>query len=124
MSIPILVEPSPAGFSATTGGPLDLSAEAASAAEAIHALQEKITRRLENGAILIEQPIQLTRPPIPILPLSENPLVESWLAAVETFRAEREKQESAGASRSSNTTRRTSVPTMKPIRMKNPSKSN
>ena len=98
MSIPILVEPSPTGFFATTGGPFDLSAEAPSAAEAIQALQEKIVRRLESGAIVIDHPIQLVRPPIPIVPLSENPLLESWLAAVETFRAEQEKREGSGSS--------------------------
>ena len=98
MSIPILVEPGSTGFSATTGGPLDLSAEAPSAAEAIQALQEKIVRRLEGGAILIDHPIQLVRPPIPILPLSENPLLEAWLAAVETFRAQPENREGSGPS--------------------------
>src|SRR5688572_14553191 len=40
MTIPILVEPSPSGFFATTAGPLDLSAEASSVAEALHALKE------------------------------------------------------------------------------------
>lgn len=97
MTIPILVEPSPTGFFATTGGPLDLSAEAASAAEAVHALQEKIARRLERGAILIEHPVHPAQPPIPILPLSENPLFVAWLTAVETYRAEQENREcSAG----------------------------
>ena len=52
MTISILVEPSQVGFRATTGGPLDLSAEAASVAEAVNALQEKIANRLERGAIL------------------------------------------------------------------------
>jgi hypothetical protein len=98
MTIPILVEPIPTGFCAIAGGPLDLSAEAASAAEAVQALQEKIVRRLERGAILIDHPIPLARPPIPILPLSENPLLETWLAAVETFRAEQENQYGSGAS--------------------------
>jgi hypothetical protein len=90
MSITILVQPVPTGFSATTGGPLDLSAEAASAAEAVHALQEKIARRLEGGAILIDQPIHSVRSRIPVLPLTENPLFESWLEAVETYRATKE----------------------------------
>ena len=96
MSIPLLVEPSATGFFATTGGPFDLSAEAASAAEAIHALRKRL-RVGERGAILIDHPIQLVRPPIPILPLSENPLFETWLAAVETFRAEQENREGSGA---------------------------
>jgi len=95
MTISILVEPSQVGFRATTGGPLDLSAEAASAAEAVNALQEKIANRLERGAILIDHPVRSPRPPIPVLPLSENPLFDAWLAAVETFRAERETLESS-----------------------------
>lgn len=99
MSITILVEPNPTGFSAKAGGPLDLSAEAASAAEAVHALQEKIALRLQGGAILIDHPIQPVRPPIPILPLTENPLFEAWLAAVETFRAEEEVRRGSGLSK-------------------------
>jgi hypothetical protein len=92
VSIPILVEPGPTGFLAKTGGPLDLSAEAASAAEAVRALQEKIARRLEGGAMIIDQPIRVAQSPIPITPLKENPLFEEWLAAVETFRAQQESQ--------------------------------
>ncbi len=97
MTISILVEPSQVGFRAT-GGPLDLSAEAASAAEAVNALQEKIANRLERGAILIDHPVRSPRPPIPVLPLSENPLFDAWLAAVETFRSERETLESSSES--------------------------
>jgi hypothetical protein len=96
VTISILVEPSPNGFSAATGGPLDLSAEAASVAEAIKALYEKFTRRLERGAILIEDPVQSARQAIPVLPLSENPLFDTWLAAVETYRAEWEYREGSG----------------------------
>ncbi len=65
MTILILVEPSQLGFRATTVGPLELSAEAASAAEAVDALHEMIAVRLERGAILIDHPVHLSRPPIP-----------------------------------------------------------
>jgi len=98
MTISILVEASPTGFCATTGGPLELSAEAASAAEAVSALREKIARRLERGAILIDHSITAPRPPIPVLPLAENPLFDAWLAAVETYRADQENRENFGAS--------------------------
>jgi hypothetical protein len=97
MTIPILVESNPAGFVATTGGPLNLSAEATSAAEAIQAVQRKITRRLESGAVLIEHPVQQCVPPIPVLPLSENPLLETWLQAVETYRTQQDAQAGLGA---------------------------
>ena len=89
------MEPSQVGFRATTGGPLELSAEAASAAEAVSALEEKIANRLEQGAILIDRPIHPPRPPSPLLPLTENPLFDAWLAAVETYRSERETMENS-----------------------------
>lgn len=95
MTISILVEPSQVGFRATTGGPLELSAEAASAAEAVNAVQAKIAAWLAGGAILIDHPVHPPRPPIPILSLSENPLFDAWLAAVETYHAEQESSETA-----------------------------
>jgi len=90
MTISILVEPNQVGFRATTGGPLELSAEAASAAEAVSALHGMIAGRLERGAILIDHPVLPPRPRIPILSLSEKPLFDAWLAAVETYRAAQE----------------------------------
>lgn len=98
MTISILVEPIQVGFRATTGGPLELSAEAASVGAAVKALEEKIENRLERGAILIDHPIPAPRAPIPVPPLSENPLFEAWLAAVEAYRAERETLDGSGAS--------------------------
>jgi hypothetical protein len=95
MTISILVEPSQVGFRATTGGPLELSAEAASAAEAVNALQEMITGRLERGAVLIDQHVSPPPFPIPVLSLSRNPLFDAWLAAVEKYRAEGETMESS-----------------------------
>ncbi len=97
MTIPVLVEPTAVGYRATTGGPFDLSADAATAAEAINALQDKIARRLQGGAFLIDQPVLAPQSPIPVLPLSENPLFDSWLAAVETYRLDQENQEGSDA---------------------------
>ncbi len=84
MGIPILVEPVANGYRATTGGPLDLMAEASSTAQAVTDLRAKIARRLSAGAMLIEQPI----PPAPTnaRPLAENPLFDQWLEAVEEYR--------------------------------------
>jgi hypothetical protein len=97
MAISILVEAASGGFCATKGGPLNLSAEAASAAEAVNTLHEKIARRLERGAILIDQPTPTPRPPISILPLTQNPLFDDWLAAVENYRTEQENHPGSGA---------------------------
>ncbi len=43
---------------------MQLSAEAASPAEAVKAVQEMIAVRLEHGAILVDHPVHPPRPPI------------------------------------------------------------
>lgn len=95
MTIAILVEPSHDGFRATTGGPLELSAEAASAAEALTALQVKIGRRFEQGATIVHHPVPEPPLPIPLIPLAENPLFDAWLKAVNQYRDETELQDRA-----------------------------
>ncbi|HKB01916.1 MAG TPA: hypothetical protein VKD90_06830 [Gemmataceae bacterium] len=95
MSIPILVEPAANGFRAAAGSPLDLSAEADTAAAAVAALKAKIADRLRSGAFLIEQPVPAPPSPIPVVPLAENPLFDDWLAAVEEYRNSRDAEEQA-----------------------------
>lgn len=95
MTISILVEPSPIGFRATTGGPLDLSAEAASAAEALTALQAKIDSRFGHGAVLVQHAVPAPQSPIALIPLAENPLFDAWLEAIEKYREEKEQQDRA-----------------------------
>jgi hypothetical protein len=95
MSISILVEPAANGFHAVSGGPLNLSAVAESAAGALAALREKIADRLRGGAMLIEQSFARVASPIPVVPLAENPLFDDWLAAVEEYRRNRDAEERA-----------------------------
>jgi hypothetical protein len=85
MSVSILVEPAANGFRAASGGPLDLTAVAESAAGAVAALREKIADRLRGGAAS----------PVPVLPLADNPLFDDWLAAVEEYRTNRDAEERA-----------------------------
>ncbi len=95
MTISILVEPSQVGFRATTGSPLDLSAEAGSVAAALTDLQAQIGSRFAQGAILIQHPMPAPQSPIPLIPLAENPLFDAWLEAIEKFREEKELQDRA-----------------------------
>jgi hypothetical protein len=95
MSISILIEPAANGFRAAAGGPLNLSAEAESAAAAVAALRAKIAERLRGGAVLIEQAVAGFPCPVPVVPLAENPLFDEWLAAVEAYRNDREAEERA-----------------------------
>ncbi len=91
MSISILVEPGTNGFRAAAGSPLDLSAEGDSAA----ALRGKIANRLSGGAMLIEQSVRNFVSPVPVVPLSENPLFDDWLVAIEEYRNARDAEERA-----------------------------
>ena len=92
MTISILVETSKLGFRAMTGGPLDLSAEAASAAEALTALEGQIDSRLKHAPIIVRHSIPAPQSPVPTIPLAENPLFDTFLDAIEKYREEKELQ--------------------------------
>jgi hypothetical protein len=82
MSISMLIEPAETGFRATTGSPLNLSAEGKSAGQAVAVLRSMIQDKLSHGSILIEQSFTQNQLPIPITPLADNPLFNEWLEAV------------------------------------------
>jgi hypothetical protein len=95
MTIPILVEPAATGYRAETGGPLNLSAVGTSSGEAVASLQELIATRLSNGATIIDLPVPQMPSPVPILPLSENPLWPDFLAAIEENRRKSDLEDQA-----------------------------
>lgn len=98
MSISMLVEKAANGYRAVAGGPFGLSAEAASAEAAVAALRAKIDDKLKSGAILIEQTFTQQHLPLPVMPLSENPLFDEWLQAVEDYRTNMDVEEKAAES--------------------------
>ena len=80
MQIPVLVEPIATGFRASTGSPLDLTAEGAT-------LKKNLTTRLQSGAKLrslrvldVDSMLAAGRS------LAANPLFDDWVAAVEEYR--------------------------------------
>ncbi len=91
MDIPILVEPTPAGFRAATGAPLDLTAEGPTADAAVAALRALVADRLRAGTQLRT----LTLPQLGLSKLAENPLFDDWLRAVEEYRDRRDAEERA-----------------------------
>lgn len=99
MSISVLIEPTESGFRAETGGPLNLSAEAASTEAAIDALQAMISQRIRDGATLVELPVTGNRSLQPAGRLAEHPLFDEWLSAVQECRRLREVEEDAAESR-------------------------
>jgi hypothetical protein len=86
MELPVYIEPSPGGFRATTGGPLDLTANGPTVDAAAAALQQLVTARLRAGQLRT-----LTVTGIdPILAaarvVGQNPLFENWVREVEEYR--------------------------------------
>ncbi|MCU0705637.1 MAG: hypothetical protein MUF18_16815 [Fimbriiglobus sp.] len=94
MPIPILVEPTAAGFCATTGGPFNLTAQAATVGEAVDAVRRQLAERVNCGGVCLELPLPSSAPAHQ-LPLAENPLLHDWLRAVEEYRDEADAADTA-----------------------------
>jgi hypothetical protein len=89
MEITVLIEPVAGnGYRAKTGDPLGLTAEAATAEDALRALQGLVAQRVASGAQLV----QLTVPPggHPWAPfagtLRGDPLLEDWKRSMAEYR--------------------------------------
>jgi hypothetical protein len=100
MNIPVLIEPHPPGFRATTGGPLDLSADGPTPEAALDALRSLVADRLKAGGqlrILTAEPggqlRTLTAADVEAIlaaaqRMRENPLFEEFEQAIEEYRRE------------------------------------
>lgn len=89
MELPVLVVPHPPGFRASTGGPLDLTADGPTADAALAALKELIADRLRAGAQLrllsftdVETIQALAQR------MRENPMFEEFEQAIAEYRRE------------------------------------
>jgi len=94
MTIPILVEPVAAGFRAVAGGPFDLTADGPTAAAAVAALRLQLADRVSGGVACVELPLPAPANPH-VVPLTENPLLDDWLKAVEEYRNEADAADAA-----------------------------
>jgi hypothetical protein len=106
MEIPVFVEPLAVGFRASTQCPLPLSAEGASADEAVAALQAVLHQRVQSGGqvrtLFLETDHRNGNFPAiaPLTPqkveqileaaqrLAADPLYDDWVRAVEEYRRE------------------------------------
>jgi hypothetical protein len=85
MRIATLVEPIPGGgFRASCGGPFDLSAEGATAEEAVEQLKGQLRGRLAAGAHVVE--VELPEVPHAWMPYAgifrDDPLFDEWQQAI------------------------------------------
>lgn len=95
MNLTIFVEPGPAGFRATTGGPPPLTADGPTADAAVAAVQAQYAARLAAGGEV--RTVSVTPAPA-VIPTDDiaaiaarmraNPLFEEYEAAVEQWRRE------------------------------------
>ena len=92
MQIPILVEPTPAGFRARSGAPFDLSVEKPTRDEAVAELESTIQDRLRSGAELTSLAVGAGPPLLPWPDLSQNPLFEAWQEEIRKYRQMRDAE--------------------------------
>lgn len=81
MTVPILVEPVAGGFRASTGGPLALSADGPTAADAVAALRGLVAARSEGRD-------QVAVGPPFAAPIGDDPWFAEFLAACAENRAQ------------------------------------
>lgn len=87
MELPVLVQPQSSGFRASTGGPLDLSADGPTPDAAMTALRSLVAAKLHAGGqirtltVTDADSIQAAARKV-----GESPLFEDWVQAVEEYR--------------------------------------
>src|SRR6185437_2358595 len=93
MRLPLLVEPIAGGYRASTGSPLNWTAEAATAEAAATTLRDRYSQLLATGARIVDVPLTDSEPIDELAArLGQNPFMEDWAAAVSELRAERPSQ--------------------------------
>jgi len=86
MELPILVLPQSTGFRASTGAPLDLTADGPTPDAAVDALRSLLTAKLQGGQIRTVSVTDVASIQAAARKLGESPLFEDWVQAVEEYR--------------------------------------
>jgi len=96
MNIPVLLEPIPTGFRATTGAPLNLAVEAPTEDTALDAIQAMFAAKHSAGAKIVELAIPTAdRMREIIASMAANPCFDDWVAETKKYRRQREAEEDA-----------------------------
>lgn len=91
MQIPVLVEPvANNGFRAKAGGPLPLTAEGATADEAVRNLRAAMDRQLKNGKQLLSVDVAAENPWLAMAGVHDpnDPLIQEWKKDMAAHRQE------------------------------------
>ncbi len=88
MQIPVLIETGTYGYRATTGQPLELSADGATREEALGQLRKAMKSRLSVGAEIAS--LEIASDEHPLAPYAgmykDNPLFDAWQQAIVDYR--------------------------------------
>lgn len=97
MNIPVLLEPTPTGFRASTGAPLNLTAEAATADEALAAIRREYAVKQIAGVRVVDLALPEPDPLLAIITrLAADPdILDQVDAAAKEYRRQREAEEDA-----------------------------
>ena len=88
MELPVLVLPQPSGFRASTGGPLDLTADGPTADAAVDALRAVVVAKMQTGTVRTLTVSDADFTGALARRIGESPLFEDWVRAVEEYRRE------------------------------------
>ncbi len=95
-TIPVLLEPTPGGFRATTGAPWNLSAEAPTEEEALTAIRREYVMKQVAGLRVVDLALPEPDPSIEAArKLAANAFLDEWVAHTKEARRRRESEEDA-----------------------------
>lgn len=88
MELPVVVLPQPSGFRASTGGPLDLTADGPTADAAVESLRAAVVAKMQTGTVRTLTVADADVTTALARRIGESPLFEDWVRAVEEYRRE------------------------------------
>ena len=100
MNIPVLLEPTPTGFRASTGAPLNLVAEAATEEQALEMIRREYTLKQIAGVRVVELALPEPDPLIDLVTkMAANPDILDMVDAAVKENRQREAEEDAAEER-------------------------
>jgi hypothetical protein len=97
MDIPVLLEPTPTGWRASTGGPFNLVTEGPDKESVLAELRRQIVMKYVSGTRVVSLTVPEPHPSLEIAArMAKNPFMEEWDQAIRENRAEAAAREAAG----------------------------
>ena len=95
MDVSVLIEPTAVGFRASTGSPLDVSAEATTEPDALAAVRSRVAAKLASGAKVVSVHVSDTEFLQAWDELADDPTFDQFQAACAAFRRQLDAADAA-----------------------------